>query len=108
MSKQPGDWYGVNSIAQVLVSIFTSFSRQLPQGSIIQQVKDSMSVLTFQEGGIYLDVIIERIKQGLREQRLNRELEEERKKNAEGGVNVGAIKRKDSYVMVEEFAIKEV
>jgi hypothetical protein len=67
-----------------------------------------MSVLTFQEGGIYLDVIIERIKQGLREQRLNRELEEERKKNAEGGFNVGAIKRKDSYVMVEEFAIKEV
>lgn len=109
MNKEPGDWYGVNSIAQVLVSIFETPQRK-PSPSVAA-VFEGLSVITFQEGGIYIDVITERIKQGLREQRLKSELEEEKKRmnqlltQAASGVKK---ERKDSYVMVDDFKIGEV
>ena len=41
MNKEPGDWYGVNSIAQVLTSLFSSSNKK---------IKHMLSVLNFSEG----------------------------------------------------------
>lgn len=46
MNKEPGDWYGVNSIAQVLTSLFSSSNKK---------IKHMLSVLNFSEGHLYMD-----------------------------------------------------
>ena len=64
MNKEPGDWYGVNSIAQVLTEIFKSSNSKQYKHKDMEEVEDDttaekvfekLSVLTFQEGGIFMD-----------------------------------------------------
>ena len=94
MTKEPGDWYGVNSIAQVLSDLFKTqnetkkFSKKLRY-----EVFNSLSVMTFSDGQMYLDQIIDKIKEGF-------QLPQE---------EVKTIDPKDSsYVMIDELNIKEV
>jgi hypothetical protein len=47
MSKEPGDWYGVNSIAQVLTSLFSNTKDK--------RISESLAVLNFSEGNLYMD-----------------------------------------------------
>jgi hypothetical protein len=58
MSKEPGDWYGVNSIAQVITNMFESPKN--PDEGVFSQ----LSVLNFSEGQLYMDEILDKIRQG--------------------------------------------
>ena len=65
MDKEPGDWYGVNSIAQVLSDLFTERpSRVKKSKKLRNEVFNSLSVLTFADGEIYMNEIMEKIKEG--------------------------------------------
>jgi hypothetical protein len=59
MFKEPGDWYGVNSISQVLASIFESKSLncELNLHKEVSEVFQTLNVITFQEGRIIMDRI---------------------------------------------------
>lgn len=65
MEKEPGDWYGVNSIAQVLSDLFTERSSRVKKSTKLRnEVFNSLSVLTFADGEIYMSEIMEKIKEG--------------------------------------------
>lgn len=57
MDKDPGDWYGVNSIGQVVQSIFKKHQEVKSSSEIFSK----MSFLAFQDGNIYLSEIIEEV-----------------------------------------------
>ncbi|CDW77084.1 UNKNOWN [Stylonychia lemnae] len=54
MDKQPGDWYGVNSITQVIKNIFDQKSTLRPD---CPQVFKKISFMVFQEGAIFMNEI---------------------------------------------------
>ena len=58
MNKEPGDWYGVNSIAQVLTSLFSNTKDK--------RISESLAVLNFSEGHLYMDQIMEKIREGFK------------------------------------------
>lgn len=69
MDKEPGDWYGVNSIAQVLSDLFTErHSKVKKSAKLRNEVFNSLSVLTFADGEIYLNEIMDKIKEGFESQ----------------------------------------
>jgi hypothetical protein len=51
MGKEPGDWYGVNSIAQVMQNIFNEGRDNHYPDSVFTK----LDFLTFQEGTIFMD-----------------------------------------------------
>ena len=97
MTKEPGDWYGVNSIAQVLSDLFLQREKDAatkkPSTKLRHEVFNGLSVLTFSDGQMYLDQIIEKIKEGFKQPE-----QEEVKLDC----------KDSSYVMIDELNIKEV
>jgi hypothetical protein len=61
MRKEPGDWYGVNSIAQVLDVIF----EQPPLSPLVSDVFGKLSMITFPEGTIFMDQVLEKVREGI-------------------------------------------
>ena len=97
MDKEPGDWYGVNSIAQVLSDLFKDRPSKVKKSSKLRtEVFNSLSVLTFSDGEIYMNEIMDKIKDGFESQQ-----QEEVKQQTNDG--------KDSaYILIDEPDIKEV
>lgn len=95
MEKEPGDWYGVNSIAQVLSDLFRERPSRVKKSTKLRnEVFNSLSVLTFADGEIYMNEIMDKIKEGFESQ------PEEVKQQMDG---------KDSaYILIDEPDIKEV
>jgi hypothetical protein len=69
-------------------------------------VFEQLSVVTFHEGAIYMDTITDKIKEGLREQRLKAELEEQKALLEKQSKQ--PLKRRDSFEQIGNFSIKEV
>jgi hypothetical protein len=69
MEKEPGDWYGVNSIAQVLSDLFKERPSRVKKSTKLRnEVFNSLSVLTFADGEIYMNEIMDKIKEGFESQ----------------------------------------